>query len=75
MADQKTHTIQLDGNKLVAALHKAGMDPAKLDLHSALGAKVDVEELQSRLREAAKSGASASAGGWHVTVTVSVDNK
>jgi hypothetical protein len=70
MADQKTKTIELDGNELVAALHKAGMDPTKLDLKHALGGKLDVEELESRLRAAGKPGAAASH--WHVTVSVAV---
>ena len=69
MAEQKktTTTVELDGNQLVGALQKAGLDPHKLDLRGALGKGVDVEELESRLR-----GPAAARSGWHVVVTVSV---
>ncbi|MFZ0860584.1 MAG: hypothetical protein ABR881_25450 [Candidatus Sulfotelmatobacter sp.] len=67
MAEKKTTTtVELDGNQLVGALQKAGLDPNKLDLRETLGKRVDIEELESRLRGvAAKSG-------WHVSVSVTV---
>lgn len=64
-----TTSVELDGSRLVGALQKAGLDPQKLDLRETLGKGVDVEELQSRLRSAAR------ASGWHVTVTVSVSRQ
>ena len=68
MSEKKnTTTMELDGQKLVGALQKAGLDPKKLDLKEALGRGVDIEELQSRLR-----GGAAASGSWHVSVSVSV---
>ena len=67
MAEKKTTTtVELDGNQLVGALQKAGLDPKKLDLRETLGTRVDIEELESRLR-----GVSAKSG-WHVSVTIKV---
>ena len=63
-----TTTVELDGNQLVEALRKAGLDPNKLDLRAALGKGVDVEELQSRLKGTERARSSA----WHVKVSVSV---
>ena len=70
MAEQKKTitTVELDGDHLVNALQKAGLDPKKLDLKGALGKGVDIEELQSRLHGAA----AARKSGWHVSVSVSV---
>jgi hypothetical protein len=66
---RKTSTVQLNGDHLVQTLRQAGLDPEKLDLRKALpGGKVDIEELQSRLRSTGKGG-----GGWHVTVTITHD--
>jgi hypothetical protein len=69
MAEKKTTTtVELDGNQLVSALQKAGLDPTKLDLKETLGPRVDIQELQSRLHSAGKAAASH----WHVNVTVTV---
>ncbi len=64
---QNTTVIEVDGEQLVGALRKAGLEPEKLNLRGVLGKGVDVEELESRLR-----GAAAARSGWHVTVSVSV---
>ncbi len=69
MANKTTTTIEMDGPHLVEALHRAGMDPAKLDLRGILGTHVDVEELQSRLRQPR----AATHGGWTVAVVVRHD--
>jgi hypothetical protein len=67
MANKTTTNIEMDGPELVEALRRAGMDPERLDLRHILGPHVDVEELQSRLRQR------ASAHAWRVTVSVSRD--
>jgi hypothetical protein len=70
MANKTTTNIEMDGPHLVEALHRAGMDPARLDLRNILGTHVDVEELQSRLRQPRSS----THGSWRVSVTVSHDD-
>lgn len=65
---KNTTIMELDGNQLVGALRKAGLDPEKLNLKEVLGRGVDVEELESRLRGVG----AAARSGWHVSVHVSI---
>ena len=44
-------SMELDGRLVLQSLKNAGMDPAKLNLKEILGSRVDIEELQSRLRQ------------------------
>jgi hypothetical protein len=68
----QSQTIQLDGDHVVQLLRRAGLDPNKLSVRDALpGAKVDVEELESRLK--GTRAPSKGGGGWKVSVSISKD--
>jgi hypothetical protein len=60
----KTASMELDGRLVLQSLKNAGMDPAKLNLREILGSRVDIEELQSRLRRP------TSEAEWHFHFTV-----
>ena len=60
-----TASVELDGQHLVQALQRAGMDPAKLNLREILGSRVDIQELQSRLQRPTPDVE------WHFHVSVS----
>lgn len=59
----RTYDVEIDGNKLVSQLTRAGLDPTKLDLPAVVGRPrgLDITELESRLRSAN----TATAGDWH----------
>ena len=59
----KTFDVEIDGNKLVGQLTRAGLDPTKLDLPAIVGRPrgLDITELESRLRAAGN----AKAADWH----------
>jgi hypothetical protein len=63
-----TATIEMDAGDLVHALRKAGLDPDKVDLREVIGEKLDVEELQSRLRGVGAR--DPSRFGWGVSITI-----
>ena len=59
----KTFDVEIDGNKLVGQLTRAGLDTTKLDLPAIVGRPrgLDITELESRLRAAGN----AKAADWH----------
>lgn len=58
----KAVEVEMDGNRILEALQKAGLDFQRLDVKELLGGGADAEELESRLQEMATSTAES----WEV---------
>ena len=58
----KTIQLEMDGNRLLAALQQAGLDFRRVDLEELLGSGEDARALESELRAMATS----TEGSWEV---------